>query len=159
MKRAGFTMIELIFVIVILGILAAVAIPKLSATRDDAKISKMVTNVSTLVSDAGNYYTSQGSTNWNAAGTHVNDVTNVQLYTDQKGANSADATTWTGQTFYLVESPGAAANSDCVKITTANDGNITIADGASASTVCTAVKNQIKSMKKTYSYGGTGVVR
>ena len=37
MKSAGFTMIELIFVIVILGILAAVAVPKLAATRDDAK--------------------------------------------------------------------------------------------------------------------------
>ena len=40
MKNA-FTMIELIFVIVILGILAAVAIPKLAATRDDAQVSKM----------------------------------------------------------------------------------------------------------------------
>ena len=37
-------MIELIFVIVIIGILAAVAIPKLAATRDDAKISNIISN-------------------------------------------------------------------------------------------------------------------
>ncbi|OQX60379.1 MAG: hypothetical protein B5M52_00180 [Helicobacteraceae bacterium 4484_230] len=35
----AFTMIELVFVIVVLGILAAVAIPRFSATRDDAKIA------------------------------------------------------------------------------------------------------------------------
>jgi general secretion pathway protein G len=38
-KRGGFTMIELVFVIVVLGILAAVAIPKFAATREDAQIS------------------------------------------------------------------------------------------------------------------------
>ena len=37
--KKGFTMIELIFVIVILGILASVAIPRLAATREDAEIS------------------------------------------------------------------------------------------------------------------------
>ena len=41
----AFTMIELIFVIVILGILAAVAIPRLAATRDDAEIVKVATNI------------------------------------------------------------------------------------------------------------------
>ena len=39
MKRAGFTMIELIFVIVILGILAAVAIPKMQGIKDDAQLA------------------------------------------------------------------------------------------------------------------------
>ena len=39
-SKKAFTMIELVFVIVVLGILAAVAVPKFSATRTDAQISK-----------------------------------------------------------------------------------------------------------------------
>jgi prepilin-type N-terminal cleavage/methylation domain-containing protein len=45
MKRAGFTMIELIFVIVILGILGAVAIPKLSGIKDDAQLANANENI------------------------------------------------------------------------------------------------------------------
>ena len=38
-EKKAFTMIELIFVIVIIGILASVVIPRLAVTRDDAKVS------------------------------------------------------------------------------------------------------------------------
>ena len=39
-NNRAFTMIEVIFVIVVIGILAGVAIPKFAATRDDAEIAK-----------------------------------------------------------------------------------------------------------------------
>ena len=59
--RKGFTMIELIFVIVILGVLASVAIPRLAATRDDAEVAKAATNLTTAVSDITAYYTAKGT--------------------------------------------------------------------------------------------------
>ena len=47
MKNA-FTMIELVFVIVVIGILSAIAIPKFAATRDDAVITKGRSAVSAM---------------------------------------------------------------------------------------------------------------
>ena len=48
MKRAGFTMIELIFVIVILGILSAVALPKFIGVSQQAHDQKVKAFVGTL---------------------------------------------------------------------------------------------------------------
>ena len=58
MKR-GFSMIELIFVIVILGILASVALPKLAATRDDATAAGIKSDVGTITQAVPALYMSQ----------------------------------------------------------------------------------------------------
>ena len=59
MKKA-FTMIELIFVIVILGILASVALPKLAATRDDALIASCIADTKTAIDDIISWTTATG---------------------------------------------------------------------------------------------------
>ena len=59
--RAGWTMIELIFILVIIGILAAIAISKLSATRDDAKLSTDVANMNICIRDTSAIYTATGT--------------------------------------------------------------------------------------------------
>ncbi len=46
--RRAFTMIELVLVIVVIGILAGLAIPKFAATRDDAIVSKARATVGSL---------------------------------------------------------------------------------------------------------------
>ena len=90
--KKGFTMIELIFVIVILGILASVAIPRLASTREDAVISATVANLRTLLSEASSYYVGHGkfNTGTDGAGAPWNEVTNVPL--KRANGNDIDAT-------------------------------------------------------------------
>ena len=59
MKKA-FTMIEPIFVIVIMGILTAVIISKINATREDAKLTKVMSEIAVAIQDINTYYISEG---------------------------------------------------------------------------------------------------
>ena len=49
MKRSGFSMIELVFVIVILGVLAAVAVPRFVTTRTDAQVAMARSDIASVL--------------------------------------------------------------------------------------------------------------
>jgi len=72
MKHTAFTMIELVFVIVILGILAAIALPKLAATREDAEDSKLCHNIAVCITDMSAQYTAVNSASLNDSTTCSN---------------------------------------------------------------------------------------
>lgn len=108
MKKA-FTMIELIFVIVILGILASVAIPRLAATREDAEISATVANLRTLISDASSYYVAKGFFSDGKTTANWRDITNVPLRL--KAGTAVEGSTDTGTETYL-----SASGKNCIKI-------------------------------------------
>ena len=104
--KKGFTMIELIFVIVILGILASVAIPRLAGTRTDAEISATVANIRTLISDAASYYAVKGK----FAGAKWGDITNVSIRQGDS-RKPVQANTNADQDVYL-----AAGGTNCILV-------------------------------------------
>ncbi len=57
MNESGFTLIEMLIVIIILGILAMVIVPQITVSQDDAKISTLKTNLGGIRSAIEIYYT------------------------------------------------------------------------------------------------------
>jgi len=48
MKRKGFTLVEILIVVIILGILAAIVIPQFTEASNDARVSSMVSDLQTV---------------------------------------------------------------------------------------------------------------
>ncbi|MBZ7999219.1 hypothetical protein, partial [Campylobacter canadensis] len=67
--------------------LAAVAIPKINATRDDAEKVKSAQNIVTLIGDLGSYYTAQGQ-----FASDIKTMTNVAFSTTTPASKTTGAT-------------------------------------------------------------------
>jgi len=95
-------MIELIFVIVIIGILAAVAMPRLAANRDNATSSICAYEVGQLVQEIGNSYNKNGYSKFQNI--TIADISSIRTNVTPAGSGISEAATTTvnntGVTYY-----------------------------------------------------------
>ena len=61
-SQSGFTLIEILIVVILLGILATIIIPQVSVSSDDAKLNALKTNLGNLRSAIELYYYQHGNT-------------------------------------------------------------------------------------------------
>jgi len=72
--KKGFTLIELMIVVVIIGILAAIAIPKFTSIQEDAKRSACRSNLKNIATAEAMYYARLDHTYTDAAGLESSDI-------------------------------------------------------------------------------------
>jgi len=131
MKKA-FTMIELIFVIIIIGVLSAIALPILNATRDDAKVSTILANLKNTINDSAAFYSARGEKEWIKA--TVDKVTNVPIFKDENCKKQATSTTtFVGNKLYMCNN-----NNSIIKLE-ANKTHMLIKKGKSDSLIAKEV--------------------
>lgn len=136
-SKNAFTMIELIFVIVILGVLATVASLKFSATRTDAEVSKMAYNIMMGTSEIAAYAIAKAKTEENLS---------LMSNAMESLSNSGDAVLTSNK---AVISIGSVSNCITLEILTdVNDVNLTITKGnASGDSRCISLQSAIDAAK------------
>ena len=84
----AFTLVEVLIVVIVLGILAAIVIPQFADATSDAQLSALTTNLQTIRSQLELYKIQHGG-NYPANNNFVNQMT---MYTDKDGNTRATKT-------------------------------------------------------------------
>ena len=113
-KRRGFTLIELMVVILIVGVLAAVAVPILHDKNDQAKWSEAAATAGAIRTSVRAYYAENPTAAAGLAGTALIDTTAAQL-----GFKSGDLTGkyFSVGNFTIAAAPAMASNGGRAAIT------------------------------------------
>ena len=80
-QESGFTLIEMVIVIVVIGILLGIAVPKYGDFKDAANLATSKANVSALKSAASMYYAKQAVTT--GTGSYPTDTTALEAQLEQ----------------------------------------------------------------------------
>ena len=132
-KRSAFTIIELIFVIAIIGVLAAIAIPRLMSTRDDAKVAKMMMSVGNVISEITNYA--------NAKKTTTTDLS--EMSNSLKGLVTNGEANCSEENQSIIKMGGV----DCIKlevIHTATNNDLNVSMISTTNSLCQYLQKEIK---------------
>ena len=106
--RSGFTLIEMIIVVIVLGILAMIIVPQITVSTEDAKVNTLKTNLRAMRNAIELYYHQHneiypGIKKTDGSGTDVGDaaeaatafVDQLTKYTEESGKTAGDSTTLT----------------------------------------------------------------
>ncbi len=146
MKRA-FTMIELVFVIVILGILASMVIPKMAATRDDAEVVSGLQRINTAVAEIVTYYTAHGRFDDN-----LSKMTGEVLVDSAKNIFVGNFNTTPAYFANL------ARSKICLKLTASDsNGTLTVEDVRDGSSYCNALIDMMDTTLGVHKIGGSSI--
>jgi len=98
-KQSGFTLIEMLIVIIILGILAMIIIPQITVSTEDAKVSTLKANLTGMRSAIEVYYAQHNMTypgvktdGTNAAGSAAAFISQLTQFTNAEGQVSGTKT-------------------------------------------------------------------